>query len=175
VKPLKSNTNRTLVRSGLLFFLLTYVSLAFSAVELRSDTLASMTSYFPQKNLVEFIVEHLDITTFSNSLNPQHVVGRRHFNQLGFKKKKLSENSVEFLTPEWIYKFEVIKREDVNWDGIEYVLICYSEISNTSVSQQALTLTRYSPDAYVIAIPLLFSLNECPSLDSEKSRYSPFR
>jgi hypothetical protein len=132
--------------------------MALSAENTHIEMPGKIISYFPKKNIALFISEHLDLASFPHSLNFRRDQGQRTFRALGFAPTKVTENRVEFVTDDWTYEITVVRRGDLNFDGIEDVEICYTDVAigNKSRSSYATispyVLTRYSSDGYVLAI-----------------------
>ena len=123
-----------------------------SSVSDPSDT--QTLSYIPFEGLEQFIVERLDLTTFRNSLGPLRSAGMRHFSDMGLIPTEISEGRIVFETEFWYYCLEVLERRDVNGDGIEDLLIRFTDdsIEGTYLTVYVYLMTCFSEDSDLIAI-----------------------
>lgn len=134
-----------------------------------------LTSYFPKENLALFIAQHLDLATFLHSMNPRRVKGQRTFQQLGLVPTTVSDDKVEFLTKDWTYVIEVLRRTDRNRDGIEDVEICFTDLASrreyggTYAARSAWLITRYSNTSYVVAIAYTADQTGCADFEQNKN------
>jgi len=111
-------------------------------------------SYIPSEGLEQFIVERLDLTTFRNSLGPARSVGMRHFADFGLTPTEISEGRIVFETESWYYCLEVLDRRDVNKDGIEDLLIRFTDdsVEGTYLTVYVYLMTCLSEDSDLIAL-----------------------
>lgn len=128
---------------------------------------ATVTSFFPVKDLGPFLSEHFDLATIRSSFGPRRSPGKRTFSDFGMKPSQVTENSVVFLNPgDWLYELRVIGRGDFNRDGIEDLKVCFVDHAlngGTYDTAQGLLLTRYSSDGYAIALSFSLEDGVCPS------------
>lgn len=118
-------------------------------------TLDSQTvSYIPTEGLEQFIVDRLDLTTFRNSLGPARSVGMRHFADMGLSPTEISEGRIVFETDTWYYCMEVVARGDVNKDGVEDLLIRFTDdaIEGTYLTVYVYLMTCLSEESDLIAL-----------------------
>jgi hypothetical protein len=117
---------------------------------------ATIESYFPTKNLGRFLSEKFDLATVRSSFGPRRTSAKRTFADFEMKPSQLAEDSVVFLSPgDWLYELRIVARGDFNRDGIEDLKVCFVDRAlngGTYDTAQGLLLTRYSGDAYVIAL-----------------------
>ncbi|MBN2587787.1 MAG: hypothetical protein JXR55_10885 [Candidatus Fermentibacteraceae bacterium] len=115
---------------------------------------ARTVSYIPADGVEQFIAERLDLTTFRNSLGPARSPGMRHFSDMGLIPTEMSEGGIVFETESWYYRIDVVERSDVNGDGIEDLLIRFTDdsIDGTYLTVYVYTFTRLSEDSDLIAI-----------------------
>lgn len=134
---------------------------------------AELVSFIPSENLEQFIVDRLDIASFRNSLGPARSPGMRYFRDLGLFPTGMSEGRIVFDTGDWFYCVEVVERRDVNHDGIEDILIRFTDDSTfgTYLTHYMYTLTCYSEGSDLVAIafgPSVWYWNEAdPALGGE--------
>jgi len=78
------------------------------------------------------------------------------------KPSQATEDALVFNAPgEWRYELKVVARRDVNSDGIEDLEVCFTDRAlngGSYDSSQALLITRYTAEAYAVA--LSFRLND---------------
>lgn len=76
---------------------------------------------------------------------------------------KVSEELVEFDGTDWYYAMRILRRADINHDGIEDLEGCFIDKAKgaTYNSQQALLITRYSDAS--LALALKFDVDGCES------------
>lgn len=124
-------------------------------------SLAAPVSHFPKKDIGRFLAENFDVATIRSSLGPMRTPQKRTFAALGIKPSKHGENGVEFASDTWHYEMRVLRRADINSDGIEDLEACFTDraIGATYNAQQALLITRYSKKE--LAIALSFKVDGC--------------
>lgn len=126
--------------------------LLLSSVSTALDT--QTLSYIPSEGVEQFIVERLDLTTFRNSLGPARSVGMRYFSDMGLTPTEISEGRIVFETESWYYCLEVVDRRDVNKDGIQDLLIRFTDdsIEGTYLTVYIYLMTCLSEDSDLIAL-----------------------
>jgi hypothetical protein len=136
------------------FAIIVFFSVAIAGEPADSQNPADLVSYIPSDGLEFFIVDRLDITSFRNSLGPARSPGMRYFRDLGLIPTEISEGRIVFDTGDWYYSVEVVERRDVNQDGIEDILIRFTDDSTfgTYLTHFMYTLTCYSEGSDLIAI-----------------------
>jgi len=117
-------------------------------------TASSQKSFLPREGLGRLIVDHLEITTFRSSLGPRRTPGMRHFADLGMKPTRVTEQRVEFDSDEWSYAITVTERADKNGDGLEDLVVKFTDEARhgTYKAESTLLLTRYCESGDLIAI-----------------------
>jgi len=118
-------------------------------------------SFFPKDGVTQFLVQNLDLATFRSSLGPRLSPEKHTFAGLGVVATHVTEDDVVFEDDEWSYKIRILRRADINKDGIEDLEVCFTDRAKqgTYSTQQALLVTRYSSSSYVVA--LRFEVNGC--------------
>lgn len=113
-----------------------------------------IVSYIPSEGVEQFIVERLDLTTFRNSLGPARSAGMRYFSDMGLVPTEISEGRIVFETESWYYGLEVVGRRDVNNDGIQDLLIRFTDdsIDGTYLTVYVYLMTCLSEDSDLIAL-----------------------
>ena len=121
-----------------------------------------VVSYFPKKNLGQFLADKFDLASIRSSFGPRRLAALRTFSDFGMKPSKANENVLVFERPgDWLYELKIVGRRDVNNDGIEDLEVCFIDRAlngGTYNVSQGLLITRYAADGYAIA--LSFSLDE---------------
>ncbi|MCD4775660.1 MAG: hypothetical protein K8S15_06350 [Candidatus Aegiribacteria sp.] len=135
------------------FILISVLTLLLWGISDAVDTPEAI-SYLPTENLEQFIVDRLDLTTFRNSIGPARSPGMRHFSDMGLSPTEISEGSIVFETENWYYCIEVLEREDVNSDGIEDLLIRFTDdsIEGTYLTEYVYLLVCLSEESDLIAV-----------------------
>ena len=113
-----------------------------------------MESFLPKDQVGKFLAANLDLTTFRNSFGPRRSPGQRHFADFGIKPTKVTEEVVEFDLEDWRYPIAIIERGDVNGDGLEDLVIRFTDQAKlgTYASSEKLLVTRYSAIQDLIAL-----------------------
>lgn len=113
-----------------------------------------LKSFIPKEKAGEFVAAKLDLTTFRNSFGPRRAPGLIHFADFGMKPKTATDEKVEFDDEEWSHAISIVSRRDVNGDGLEDLVITYSEQAKKGSyrDSQKLLITRYSEGGNLIAL-----------------------
>jgi len=123
---------------------------------------APVVSYFPKKNLGQFLADKFDLASIRSSFGPRRLPGLRTFSDFGMKPSKATENLLVFESPgDWLYELRIVGRRDVNGDGIEDLEVCFIDRAlngGTYNTSEGLLITRYSAGGYAIA--LSYSLDD---------------
>jgi len=141
-----------------------YLVLSASAVLLSATAVhaAPVVSHFPGKDLGLFLANKFDLASIRSSFGPRRSASLRTFADFGMKPSKASEDTLVFNTQgEWMYELKIMARRDVNRDGIEDLEVCFTDRAlngGTYDTSKGLLVTRYSPDAYAVA--LSYSLDD---------------
>jgi hypothetical protein len=144
-----------------------FVSLAVICLVLTSSVQAApLVSYFPRKDLGQFLADRFDLASIRSSFGPRRTPALRTFADFGMKPSQATNDSLVFETPGgWYYEMKIVGRRDVNRDGIEDLEVCFTDRAlngGTYHTSTGLLITRYAENAYAIALD--FSLNDgvCP-------------
>lgn len=123
---------------------------------------APLVSFFPHKNVGQFLAEKFDLASIRSSFGPRRSPGLRTFADFGMTPSKATDDYLVFETPgKWLYELKVVSRRDVNSDGIEDLEVCFVDRAlngGTYHTSSGLLVTRYSAEGYAVA--LSFSLND---------------
>lgn len=123
---------------------------------------APLVSYFPKQDLGRFLADKFDLASIRSSFGPRRGPAQRTFSDFGMKPSKATEDLLEFESPgDWLYQLKVVRRGDVNGDGIEDLEVCFIDRAlndGTYNTSEGLLITRYSADSYAVA--LSFSLED---------------
>lgn len=123
---------------------------------------ASLVSYFPKKDLGLFLANTFDLASIRSSLGPRRSPALRTFADFGMTPSKATADALVFETSgEWLYELKIVARRDANGDGIEDLEVCFIDRAlngGTYDTSSGLLITRYSADAYAVA--LSYSLND---------------
>ena len=129
------------------------VAVAMVMIEANATPPVTQT-FFPEKDLAQFLVENLDLSTFRNSLGPRRSEARRTFATLGIVPTQVQTDSVVLEDNAWFYSLRILRRTDINRDGFEDLEVCFTDRAKqgTYSTQQALLITRYSASSYAVAL-----------------------
>ena len=111
-------------------------------------------SFFPEKELAKFLYENLDLRTFPSSLRPRMTPETKHLADLSLTPTKTEEALFEIDTEDWLYTFRIEDRIDVDKDGVEDLIVVFTDFAKKGSyrSAQQLVLTRLNDKALVVAI-----------------------
>ena len=113
-------------------------------------------SFIPEKDVEQFVVDKLDLTTFWSSLShpPAKDWGKRHLKDYGIAATEITKNRIECETDDWYYIFEIVRRGDENGDGIEDLVIRFDDDAKqgTYLTADTFLFTRFSEDSNLIAL-----------------------
>lgn len=122
---------------------------------------ADVTSYFPDRDVARFLIANFDLASVRSSFGPRRTAAQRTFASLGQVPTKVTQELVEFDGADWYYSLRVLRRGDLNGDGIEDLEVCFADRAKgaTYNSQQALLISRYSDAG--LAVALRFEVSGC--------------
>lgn len=117
---------------------------------------APASSYFPSKEVGRFLADKFDLASIRSSLAQRRTATKRTFSDLGLRPAKATDDVLVIDNPgDWRYELRIAGRGDVNGDGIEDLEVCFidrAQNGGTYNNTQGLLLTRYSADAYAVAL-----------------------
>ena len=117
---------------------------------------APVVSYFPKEDLGLFLAMRFDLASIRSSVGPRRTPALRTFADFGMKPSRATQDILVYETlGDWRYELKVMARRDVNGDGIEDLEVCFSDQALNGGSydrSKGLLLTRYSSNAYVVAL-----------------------
>ena len=90
---------------------------------------ATAPEAWPEQDLARFVFEHLDITSFRSSMGPRRSEGQRFFSDLGVHPNRVSETEAVSDDGGWSYSVRILGKRDYNRDGVDEVLICFSDVA----------------------------------------------
>lgn len=120
-------------------------------------------SFIPQRDVGGFLARNLDLASFRNSLGPRRTPAQRTFASLGITPTSTSGHSVVFEEDDWTYRIKILRRGDINRDGLEDLEICFTDKAKEGsyATQQPMLVTRYSASSLVTA--LHYEVDGCPA------------
>ena len=138
--------------------------LCLFAVVQSSAAVVAQKSFLPKKDIEQFIVEHLDLSTFRSSFGARRQPGQRTFEDLGETPTSVEPGKIEFKSNDWLYSIRILGRKDYNKDGLEDVAICFTDraLQGSYYSSEPLLLTRYTSAGNLIAVAFQIDDNSCP-------------
>lgn len=131
--------------------MVTFVVFLFSFRVCSSEDLIS---FLPSEDIEHFVVNEFDIRTTNSSINPRRKIDQSHFIDMGLSISEVNENRVVMDNPNETIVIRILRRGDINKDGIEDLAVCLSEDAKKGslASSRALILQKYSRDTPLIAI-----------------------
>jgi hypothetical protein len=90
---------------------------------------AELITYFPAMNLERFIAENLDISRMGFEIFATHKDGSFHFDDIGLKPTTIEAGQITFQRLGATYIMKLMASGDYNGDGVEDILICFTEKS----------------------------------------------
>ncbi len=120
-----------------------------------------VVSHFPAQALGELLARQFDLASVRSSFGPKRSPGKNTFAALGLTPSLAQEDKVVFDSPQWYYSMTVLRRGDFNNDGIEDLEVCFVDRARQGSynAQRALLVTRYQPNAMLVA--LAYSMDGC--------------
>lgn len=118
-------------------------------------------SHLPAHGLGDLLARQFDLASIRSSLGPSRSPGKNTFASLGIWPSLTQDTKVVFDDPSWYFAMTVLRRGDFNKDGVEDLEVCFVNRAKRGSynAQQALLVTRYAPDASLVA--LAFSMDGC--------------
>lgn len=136
-------------------------SLLIAAIAAGSANASDVQSHFPARGAAQFLVANFDLASIRSSFGPRRTSLQRTFASLGLLPTKVADEKVEFDGADWFYSLQVVRRGDLNRDGIEDLEVCFVDKAKgaTYDSQQALLVSRFSDNT--LAVALKFEVAGC--------------
>lgn len=141
--------------------------LAVLSFLLAADVYAAPTvSYFPERDVGQFLADKFDLASIRSSLGPRRSSTQRTFADLGIKPSTVTKDAVVFLSEgDWYYELRIVGRRDVNRDGVEDLEVCFYDRALNGGSYdtaKGILITRYSKDSYALALSFSLGDEKCP-------------
>ena len=126
----------------------------WAGVSAETNDTSTTKSFIPTIGIGEFIGEKLDLTTFRNSFGPRREPGMRHFADFGIRPTKTTDQLIEYDLVDWWYSISIKERRDVNGDGLEDLIIAFTDKAKEGsyFSSTELLITRYSETSDLLAL-----------------------
>ncbi len=93
------------------------------AIAVMAWGMAQSDTVYPVKDVVQFVVDRLDVTSFPSSIGPRREKNKTSFKDYGFTKREIKGNEV-VLEEEgggWKFTVAVLKRSD------QGILVCIAD------------------------------------------------
>jgi len=143
---------------------------AVAALSIGPASAAAPASFFPQRDLGKFLADNFDLASIRSSFGPRRTVDKRTFADFGLAPTRSGDDVVEFDGERWFYQLRVLRRADVNGDGIEDLEVCFTDKAKGGSYdvRKGLLISRYSDETYAVA--LSFEVDGCalPKKGKEK-------
>jgi hypothetical protein len=113
-----------------------------------------LTSFFPQLELGRFLADNFDLASVRSSLAARRTPELRTFADFGMLPTNSGDDVVTFDGERWLYQLRVVRRADINNDGIEDLEVCFTDRAKGASydSSQSLLVSRYSDETYAVAL-----------------------
>ncbi|MDQ1920606.1 hypothetical protein [Massilia pseudoviolaceinigra] len=113
-----------------------------------------VASFFPQLELGRFLADNFDLASVRSSLGSRRTPELRTFTDFGMVPTRSGDDVVAFDGERWFYQLRVVRRADINNDGIEDLEVCFTDrAKGASVdSSQSLLISRFSDETYAVAL-----------------------
>lgn len=113
-----------------------------------------VTSFFPQLDLGRFLADNFDLASVRSSLAARRTPELRTFADFGMLPTNTGDDVVTFDGERWLYQLRVVRRADINNDGIEDLEVCFTDRAKGASydSSQSLLVSRYSDETYAVAL-----------------------
>jgi hypothetical protein len=122
----------------------------------RASWSADLVTYFPSMNLERFVADQLDVRTLgiASPRAGERKPGPVHFSDLGMRPATITAGQVTFERPHLDYVLQILSSGDYNKDGIEDLMICFTQKSKRGAVQTArpYVLTRTTKTGAVLAV-----------------------
>jgi hypothetical protein len=111
-------------------------------------------SFLPKADLGQFIVDKLDLGSFPSMLGPRLTPSQHTFGGMKLKPSQITAKQIVFDDDDMYILIDILDRGDFNDDGLEDVVVCWTEQAKggTLNDTTPLLLTRYSADSPLVAI-----------------------
>lgn len=138
---------------GLPAFRLAALAIALGAAPVMVQA-APLATFFPQRELGKFLAENFDLASTRSSFGPRRKPEQRTFADFGMKATRSGDDVVEFDDERWFYQLRVLRRADINRDGIEDLEVCFTDKAKGGSydSYKGLLISRYSDETYAVAL-----------------------
>ncbi len=115
---------------------------------------APPTSFFPQRELGKFLAENFDLASVRSSFGPRRTPDLRTFADFGLSPTRSGDDVLEFDGERWFYQLRVLRRGDLNNDGIEDLEVCFTDRAKGGSydTRKAFLVSRYSDETYAVAL-----------------------
>ncbi len=146
-----------------MFWLLFVWSFNVRSAEKSDLTQPSEVVAWPSKGLLLYVVAHLDVTTFRNSIGPRREPGKSSLHEYGFNVIHANELNADLINTSinWRMHFEMIKTTD------SYLLICFDDQAINGGTYHTRNLIKVTPSGHANLLLGIIDkqLNiECPYL-----------
>ena len=145
----------------LLAALLASALVPVSASAAAAARVATPVSFFPQRDLGKFLAENFDLASLRSSFGPRRTADKRTFADFGLVATRSGDDILEFDDERWFYQLRVLRRADINNDGVEDLEVCFTDRAKGGAidTRKALLISRYSDETYAVA--LNFEVDSC--------------
>lgn len=128
-----------------------YVMCAVAALAPLART--QSRSMFVPDTIGDAIYRSLDLRTFVSSLRAEADAGKHYLADFDFSPVSVTHDAIEAETSDWRFSFQALAAGDFDGDGIEDLLVAFTEAAKKGTALLAMTLLlrRNQPDADISA------------------------
>lgn len=131
---------------------------------------AAPASFLPQRDLGKFLAENFDLASVRSSFGPRRKPEQRTFADFGMQPTRAADDVLEYDGDTWFYQLRVLRRADINRDGIEDLEVCFTDRSKSGAYdvRKTLLVSRYSDETYAVA--LAYDVDGCDAPKKSKAK-----
>jgi hypothetical protein len=116
---------------------------------------------YPTRNLAQFVIDKLDLTSFPSSIGPRRAEGKASFQDYGAFPRKVSEDEADLALKDesWWYRIAILKRTDSD------IFACFEDRATYPAryhTQNVLWLLRPDSQSMLNAEISKIAFDDCP-------------
>jgi hypothetical protein len=115
---------------------------------------SALVSHMPETEIEQFVVSELDVASFRSMLGPSRLPGQTRFADLRLGVSEISDNRVLLEHDFLAIVIQVLDRGDANNDGIEDLVVCFSEDAKEGTGRTSLAFIaqKYTENSPLVAL-----------------------
>jgi hypothetical protein len=119
---------------------------------------------FSEHNLAGYVVDHLDLTSFANSIGPRRQAGKTTFADYGYRPVTVTDQFAELRDDGWYLSLKVLHHTS---DQVTVCFVDRSENGGTYATQRTLTLQQGPSLATISATIAAVPDQMCPNFGGD--------